>query len=116
MLEANSGLTPFAFTVSLSVPAKEDVSVDWETRDNTAKAGVDYLKASGTLVIPKGQSSGTITVQVIGDTIDEGDNPFVVVLDEATAQNAYVTNAYGYGYIQNDDGAGGGKGSKEGPG
>jgi len=114
--EGDSGLTPFTFTVSLSVPAKADVSVDWHTRDNTAKAGVDYIEASGTLVILDGQSSGTITVQVIGDTTVEGDNPFVVILEEGTAQNAYVTDAYGYGYIQNDDGAGGGKGGGKGHG
>ena len=102
----DDSLTPFTFTVSLSGPAKADVSVDWHTEDNTAKAGIDYEAASGTLVIPEGQSSGKITVQVIGDTVVEDTNPFVVVLHEETVQNAYITNGYGFGYIENDDGGG----------
>ena len=49
--EGNEGLKPFTFTVLLSVPAKDTVTVHWRTGDNTAKAGEDYIAAEGDLVI-----------------------------------------------------------------
>jgi hypothetical protein len=114
------GLTPFTFTVNLTVPAKDEVTVNWHTEDNTAKAGIDYVGVeSATLVIPQGASSGTITVNVIGDTIDEGTNPFVIRLEKASVRNAHIpdldnrTGGFAYGYIKNDDGPSGkGKGGK----
>ena len=114
-LEGNSDYTPFDFTVALSTPAKQEVKVYWYTKDSTAIAGVDYIADADWLTIPAGESSGTITVQVIGDTKPEDTYPFAVFLDKATVQNAYIpdfsnrTGGWAFGFIENDDRAKSGK-------
>jgi Calx-beta domain-containing protein len=47
------------------------VSVNYATADGSATAGSDYQAASGTLTIPAGQTTGTITVLVNGDRLGE---------------------------------------------
>ena len=64
MKEGNSGLTAFAFRVSLSAAYDVPVTVAYSTANGTATAGNDYQAATGTLTIPAGQTSRTITVLV----------------------------------------------------
>jgi hypothetical protein len=46
----------------------------------TAKGGVDYASASGTVSFPAGTVSATAPVLVIGDTLYEPDETFDIVL------------------------------------
>jgi MSHA biogenesis protein MshQ len=56
--------TPVVFTVFLpDGPIGHDVSFRYDTIDDTAMAGVHYVAASGTAVIPAGESAVNITVQ-----------------------------------------------------
>ena len=55
------------FNVRLSGANEEDVIVDFATADGTAVANIDYTPASGTLTIPAGSVSGSITFGNIGD-------------------------------------------------
>ncbi len=101
-LEGNSGTTPFTFTVSLSNPTAQTVTVDWATADGAATvANADYVAASGTLTIPPGASSAPLTVSVNGDTTDEGLEFFVVNLTNGV--NAGISDTQGQANIQNDD-------------
>lgn len=101
-LEGDAGLTPFFFTISLNQPAGADgVSVDYATADGTAVAGEDYVAIAGTVEFAEGQTSMTITVDVIGDETPEPDETFHVNLDNAVG--ALVANAQGTGTILNDD-------------
>jgi chitinase len=61
--------SPFVFTVSLSAPSEDVVTVDFATADGTALAGTDYDAASGTLRFNPGDTAQTITVQVIDPTL-----------------------------------------------
>ena len=54
------------FTVSLAAASSQTVSVRYSTADGTAKAGINYLATSGTLVFEPGQTSKTISVSVLG--------------------------------------------------
>lgn len=77
--ESNSG-TRYAyfllqFTGVRSTP-DQPLSVDYSTRDNTARAGEDYLAASGTLVLYPDESQAVIPVEIIGDTTPEFDETF----------------------------------------
>jgi hypothetical protein len=56
-----------SFTVSLSAPSNEPVTVVYSTYDGTATQGNDYLSASGTLTFAPGQTSQTVSVSVVGD-------------------------------------------------
>ena len=50
------------------------------TKGITAAPGIDFVNASGTLTIPVGASSGTITLATLGDILDEADETFSIKL------------------------------------
>lgn len=78
--EGDAGTTGVTFTVTLEYGPVGAVSVDYATVDGTAAAGSDYQPASGTLTIPAGATSGSLTVDVLGDAEYEGDETFSVSL------------------------------------
>src|SRR5207244_4338812 len=98
--EGNTG-TRAAFTVTLSAASSQPVTVVYATADGTATAGGDYQAASGTLTIPAGQTSGTISVPVIGDRLAEPNETFVVSLSSPT--NATIADGQGIGTIVDDE-------------
>jgi hypothetical protein len=69
----------FTVTVSGKHP-NQGITVDYETRDGSAVAGLDYVATSGTLSIPAGDESGTITVPLIDDATHEPAETFKVKL------------------------------------
>jgi chitinase len=71
--EGNAGITNFVFTVSLSNPSVQTLTVDYVTSNGTASSSSDYVPNSGTLTFAPGTTSATITVQVSGDTTVEPD-------------------------------------------
>ena len=102
VLEGNSGTADLTFDVTLSNASSSDVSVDYATSDGTATAGTDYVAASGTLTIPAGSTTGTITVHAKGDTSFEPDETFAVTLS-ALVGGGSITNDTATGTITNDD-------------
>jgi hypothetical protein len=100
-VEGNSGTTAFVFTVRLSAATSQAVSVHYATADGTAAANSDYQAASGTLTIPPGQTTGTITVLVNGDRLPEPNETFVVNLSSPT--NAIIADGQGMGTIVDDE-------------
>ena len=104
------------FTVTLSSAAAHDVRVDFKTIDGTAISGgvgvnaADYGSTSGTLLIPAGESTGTIEVTIYSDKLIEGDeqfyltlsNPVNAILVEDTAIGTIIDSGHGEG----EDGVG----------
>ena len=62
------------------------VSVNYETRDETANAGEDYIATSGTLVFSPGETKKKISVPIVDDEGTEPDECFVVALLPHTLQ------------------------------
>ena len=58
-------------TVTLSLASSGTVTVDYATSDITANAGMDYTATSGTLSFMPGETSKTITVPILNDTVYE---------------------------------------------
>jgi len=77
------------------------VTVNYATADGTATAGSDYQSMSGTLTFAPGETSKTITVQVIGDRLAEPNETFTVNLRNPT--NANIGNGQGVGTILDDE-------------
>ncbi|AWM39736.1 Extracellular serine protease precursor [Gemmata obscuriglobus] len=98
--EGNSGTTALTFTVTLSAPSLQTVTVAYATADGTATAGTDYTAASGTLTFAPGETTKTVTVLVTGDTAAEADETFRLVLSSPVAA---VIAGNGTGTITNDD-------------
>jgi hypothetical protein len=102
VLEGDAGTTPLVFTVTLSRESSEVVTVAFVTVAGTATEGVDYEAAGGTLTFQPGETSKTITVNVLGDTISEAEETFTVLLF-AASDNAVITRSAGLGRITDDD-------------
>src|SRR5262249_54005813 len=98
--EGNSG-TSFNFTVSLSGPSSQTVTVSYATNPGTATPGSDYVSTSGTLTFAPGITSQTVSVPVIGDTVYERTETFTLVL--SSPQNGVIGRGTGTGTILNDD-------------
>lgn len=103
LAEGNSGTTAFGFPVNLSAASAASVAVSFHTSDGTATvADTDYQPLSSSITILPGATSGTITVNVEGDTRCEADETFSVTLDSAT--NAVIGAAStSTGTVLNDD-------------
>lgn len=56
--------------------AEQWLSVDYATRDGSARAGSDYLPTAGRLVLYPGENQAVIAVEVLGDTEPEADETF----------------------------------------
>ena len=90
-----------AFTVRLSAPSGHRVTVTRTSEDGTASAGEDYVSEHDTLVFAPGQTSGTIAVPLLDDTLDEIDETFRMVLSEPS--HATLGDAVATGTIEDDD-------------
>jgi len=102
--EGNSGTTDLVFTVSLSAAAGSNATVNYATSDGTAVAGQDYTAASGTLTVPSGATSATITVTVNTDTNYEADETLSMTLSGPSNLTLGTASA-ATGTITNDDNA-----------
>jgi hypothetical protein len=103
VIEGNSSTTNLNFTVVLSNPSVQTITVDYTTMDGTAVAGSDYVATSGSLSFTPGTTSKTVTVVVNGDTIDEPDEVFSLVLSNAT-NIIYLSQSFSDATIVDDDG------------
>ena len=65
------------YTISLdSAASTGSITVDYATTDKSAVAGTDYTAASGTVTIPAGQTSATVTVSTTSNTADKANRYF----------------------------------------
>lgn len=100
-LEGNAGERAMVFTVSLSGPSTSPVTVTFATKDNAAQAGLDYVAKSGTITIPAGATTATISIAIKGDTVRERHEKFKVRL--LTVAGASLGDRVAKGKIFNDD-------------
>jgi len=91
-----------SFTVTLSAASSREITVNYSTANNTATAGSDYTAVSATtLTFAAGQTSKTINVGVLEDTVDENNEYFLVNL--TSASNATISDSQAIGTIYDDD-------------
>jgi chitinase len=102
VVEGNSGTTPLTFTVTLSAASTSTVTVNYATVGGSATSGTDFATRSGTLSFAPGETSKTISVDVVGDTAFEGNETFTLALSGAST-NASIQTASAAGTITNDD-------------
>ncbi|MCY3654022.1 MAG: hypothetical protein OXG70_03170, partial [Cyanobacteria bacterium MAG IRC1_bin_28] len=106
--EGDAGSATLAFTVTLSAPSAQAVTVDWaDARTGSAASGADYgALAGGTLTFAPGETSKTIDVAVSGDAFEEANETVILRLSNPSnarfAGNASKLN--GIGAIIDDDG------------
>ncbi|MBD2141966.1 endo-1,3-1,4-beta-glycanase ExsH [Anabaena sp. FACHB-1250] len=103
--EGNSGTRNATFTVSLSNPSSQTISVNYQTVDDDATtANNDYVATTGTITFTPGQTTKTLPITINGDTVGEINEAFTVLLTNAV--NATLGKNEGIGIIRNDDSPG----------
>ncbi len=99
--EGNSGSSQAKFVVRLSQASSTPISVNYSTANGTATAGSDYSAASGTLTFAPGVTSMEVPVSVLGDTVSELDETFL--LNFSAASGAVIGTPSVTATVLNDD-------------
>ena len=89
------------FAVILNRAASETVTVDYATADGSAQAGQDYTAANGTLTFAAGETRKTVSVAVLDDAHDEGEETLTLTLSNASG--ARIAENTATGIIENED-------------
>ncbi len=101
--EGNSGTSAAVFKISRTGNTAVAGSVDYATSNGTASAGTDYTALPlTTLVFAPGQKSKTVKVLVTGDTTQEPNETFHLVLSSPVG--ATLSDPSATATIVNDDG------------
>jgi hypothetical protein len=107
IVEGNSGKTLMTFTVSLSAAQAQAVTVDYATQEagyyGAAYAGEDYVAKSGRLTFAPGETTKTISIEILGDAVPEPSKEVYVVLSNAST-DVGISRGYAFGRIVDDDG------------
>ncbi|KQP65232.1 hypothetical protein ASF41_21990 [Methylobacterium sp. Leaf111] len=101
IVEGDAGTSALSFTLTLSQARSQPVTVAYATSNGTALSGSDYTATSGSFTFAPGTTTGSISVQVIGDTRLEGDEKFSLVL--SSPSGAVLDRSTATGTITNDD-------------
>jgi VCBS repeat-containing protein len=105
--EGNSGTTPITFTVSREAGSNVAASVHYQVNLPGGATGADAADfssptLSGDLSFAANELSKTITLNVVGDHVNEANETFTVTLSGAT-NGAAIADGSGLGTINNDD-------------
>ena len=88
------------FTVTLVPASNNVVTVTYSTVDGTAVADADFTPTSGTLTFNPNQTTKTIRVPILRDTVHEPSETFTVELDDSTGTT--LADSTGLGTIAAD--------------
>jgi uncharacterized repeat protein (TIGR01451 family) len=112
MFEGNAGTTAFQFTVTLDNAVDRGFTVRFDTASGgptPATAGSDYIPVANGVLNFNGTANEvqTLTIDIVGDTVAEPDETFLVNLSNIQAGNRNVTffnnDSQGLGTIRTDD-------------
>ena len=96
--------TSVTFTLTLAEASDQATSVDYTTQDGTATSGEDYIAIASTLNFTAGETSATVTVDIVGDDTFEVDEYFALVLSNAQGLELNESSI-GKGTIETDEDA-----------
>lgn len=107
--EGQDGVTVVYFLLQFTgvrASPEQWLSVDFATRDGTAKAGQDYLASRGKLILYPGEDQAVIPVEVLADRVAEPDEVFYLDVSNPVGGQfgAGQTVLTGMRTILNDDG------------
>ena len=105
--EGQSGTTPFTFAITRTGALDAEQSVSWATGGlgasrATAADFAGRVLPSGTVTFLAGEAQKIITLDVLGDTVVEAAEQFIIRLS-APSEGLVITTASATGLIGNDD-------------
>jgi Calx-beta domain/Carboxypeptidase regulatory-like domain len=80
----STGTANATFTLTLSPPSANTVTVSYTTNNGSAVAGTDFTATSGLATFPAGTSTQTVNVPVTASTVHVGDRYFYLTLSAPT--------------------------------
>ncbi|WP_394206054.1 retention module-containing protein, partial [Shewanella waksmanii] len=92
---AIEGMEFATFTLTLSSPSTEVVTVDFSSEELTALFGEDFINVSGTVTFQPGETVAYINVPIVDDLIVETDNPEFALINLSNPTNALLTDPQG---------------------
>ncbi len=98
VVEGDDGLTTVEVPVTLSTASDETVTAPWQVIPVFAEADGDVVEASGIAVFEPGTTETTVSIQVVGDDIDENDEFGVVAF--GASDNARIGGYWGLGTVR----------------
>src|SRR5690606_27514229 len=84
------GPVSVVFTLTQSAISNEDTVISYSL-SGTASAGTDFTAASGTVTIAAGETTATITLEVIDDNLVEGSEEVTITLDTISSGSPAVS-------------------------
>ncbi|MFT7588202.1 MAG: beta-glucanase (GH16 family) [Limisphaerales bacterium] len=100
--EGDEGEGSFDFKVTLTAASEETVSASYTLQGDDAEAGSDFSSVTiGTVSFAPSETSVTLSIEIIRDTLREGDETFKVLLSNPVG--AVLEKEEGIGTIRNDD-------------
>jgi Tol biopolymer transport system component len=102
VVEGDSGIRQVNYFIGMPVPLAAPVTFDLATADGSAVAGSDFVAHTWTgVTIPAGETSTTVALEIVGDTVTEGYEGFNLYL--ANVSGARVADGQALVLIGNDD-------------
>ena len=92
-----------SFTVSLSNPSAEEITIVLNATDVEATAGSDYTDGPYSITIPAGATSGTLIIGTAEDLTDEPSETFTLSVTSTSGGAVGATTDTGTGTIIDDD-------------
>ena len=89
------------FVVTLSPASDESVTVDYATANDSASTGDDYTAKSGSLTFNAGDTTKTIQVSIIDDTVVDNNETLTITLSNASG--AEISDGQATGTITDGD-------------
>jgi Calx-beta domain-containing protein len=99
--EGDAGTSQLTVDVTLSEASDKTVTVGWTTADQDAVAPGDYTADFGTLTFVPGDTTESISIDVLGDNVAELDEAFRIVL--LSPNQATLGDDEGVGTIVDDE-------------
>lgn len=101
--EGDTGSSLISIPVTLSEPVDWDVTTEWTIVPIDPEGGFGDPIGPGSFAIPAGETSGSIGLLVLGDTLDEYDEQFWIRFHGTTGAELGGFFGLGYGAIIDDD-------------
>jgi len=93
--EPVSGQAQVNIVIKLSAPTDHALNVSYTTHDASAKAGLDYLAASGALVFAIGEVEKMVPLTILADALPEGEEVFNVTIFAGGGQQVIGADSEG---------------------
>lgn len=85
------------------VDNSNDITVDYAVTGGTATgSGTDYTLVSGTATITAGQTTGSFTISINNDALDETSETIIITLSNPVRANLTANKTYTYTILDND--------------